>query len=62
MLQVLFIIYQDLRQRGLLITPLDLLTGASAIHHKCVLITANIKHFQNIPNLEYENWVAPTLS
>lgn len=54
------IIYKDLRQRGLLITPLDLLTGASAIHHKCVLITANIKHFQNIPNLEYENWVTPS--
>lgn len=55
-------IYQDLRQRGLLITPLDLLIGASAINNKCVLITANIKHFQNIPNLEYENWVAPPLS
>jgi len=50
------IIYQDLRQRGLLITPIDLLIAASAIHHQCVLITANIKHFQNIPNLEYENW------
>ena len=50
------IIYQDLRQRGLLITPIDLLIAASAIHHQCVLITANVKHFQNIPNLEYENW------
>lgn len=50
------IIYQDLRQRGLLITPIDLLIAASAINHQCVLITANVKHFQNIPNLEYENW------
>ena len=50
------IIYQDLRQRGLLITPIDLLIAASAIHHQCVLITANIKHFQNIPNLKYKNW------
>lgn len=50
------IIYQDLRQRGLLITPIDLLIAASAIHHQCVLVTANVKHFQNIPNLEYENW------
>jgi tRNA(fMet)-specific endonuclease VapC len=51
------IIYQDLRQRGLLITPIDLLIAASAIHHQCVLITANVKHFQNISNLEYDNWV-----
>lgn len=50
------IIYQDLRQRGLLITPIDLLIAASAIQYQCVLITANIKHFQNIPNLEYDNW------
>ena len=55
------VIYQDLRQRGLLITPIDLLIAASAIHNKCVLITANVKHFQNIPNLEYENWAAPKL-
>ncbi|HLO87744.1 MAG TPA: type II toxin-antitoxin system VapC family toxin [Nostocaceae cyanobacterium] len=51
-------IYTDLRQKGLLIPPMDLLIGASAIRHKCILITANVKHFQNILNLEYENWTA----
>jgi tRNA(fMet)-specific endonuclease VapC len=56
------IIYTDLRQRGLLITPIDLLIAASAIQYECVLITANIKHFQNISNLEYDNWAAPSLS
>ena len=50
------IIYQDLRQRGLLITPIDLLIAASSIQYQCVLITANVKHFQNIPNLQYDNW------
>ncbi|GAX34693.1 type II toxin-antitoxin system VapC family toxin [Nodularia sp. NIES-3585] len=55
------IIYKDLRHRGLLITPIDLLIAASAIRHKCLLITANVKHFQNIPNLEYENWAVSLL-
>ena len=36
---------------GLLITPTVLLIRASIINNKCVLITANIKHFQNIPNV-----------
>lgn len=56
------VIYTELRQRGLLITPIDLLIAATAIQHECVLITANIKHFQNISNLEYDNWAAPPLS
>ncbi|MDZ8050689.1 MAG: type II toxin-antitoxin system VapC family toxin [Aulosira sp. ZfuVER01] len=56
------IIYTDLRQKGLLISPIDLLIAASAIQHECVLITANIKHFQNIVNLEFDNWAAPPLS
>jgi tRNA(fMet)-specific endonuclease VapC len=56
------LIYKDLRQKGLLIAPIDLLIAASAIQHECVLITANIKHFQNISNLEYDNWAASPLS
>lgn len=49
-------IYTDLRTRGLLVTPIDLFIAATAIYCDYKLITANVKHFQNIPNLDYENW------
>jgi tRNA(fMet)-specific endonuclease VapC len=49
-------IYTDLRQRGLLIPPMDLLIAASAIEHNYNLITANIRHFENIRGLTCENW------
>ena len=49
-------IYGDLRSRGLLIAPIDLFIAATAIGYGYTLITANIKHFQNISNLQYENW------
>jgi len=49
-------IYDNLRKRGLLITPIDLFIGATAISSNYCLITGNIKHFQNIPALDYEDW------
>jgi tRNA(fMet)-specific endonuclease VapC len=49
-------IYDNLRKRGLLITPIDLFIGATAISCNYRLITGNIKHFQNIPALDYEDW------
>jgi len=49
-------IYNDLRSRGLLITPIDLFIAATAISCDYRLITANVKHFQNIPDLDYEDW------
>lgn len=48
--------YSNLRARGLMIAPLDLMIGATAICYDYTLITANVKHFQNIPNIRYENW------
>lgn len=50
-------IYVDLRAKGLLIAPMDLFIAASAIEHDYLLITANVRHFQNITGLSYENWV-----
>lgn len=49
-------IHADLRQQGVAIAPIDLLIAASAIEHNCTLITANVRHFQNIDGLRYENW------
>ena len=51
-------IYSQLRQQGDLVASLDLLIGATAVYHNYLLITANVKHFKNIPGLQYENWLA----
>lgn len=51
-------IYSQLRQKGALIASLDLLIGATAVYHNYLLITANVKHFKNMPGLQYENWIA----
>jgi tRNA(fMet)-specific endonuclease VapC len=48
-------IYNDLRKRGLLITPIDLFIAATAIYCDYNLVTANVKHFQNIPKLIFED-------
>ena len=48
--------YRSLRASGLTVAPIDLLIGATAICYDYTLITANIKHFKNIPGIRYENW------
>jgi tRNA(fMet)-specific endonuclease VapC len=49
-------IYCNLRHRGLVVAPIDLFIGATALCYDYTLVTANIKHFQHIENLRYENW------
>lgn len=41
----------DLRRGGRLISDLDLLIAATAIHHDLTLITRNVRHFERIPEL-----------
>ena len=50
------VVYRDLRTRGLLIAPMDLLIAATALEYNCIMVTANIRHFENIPDLVCENW------
>lgn len=50
------IVYADLRQRGLLIPPIDIFIAAAAIEHNYLLVTANLRHFSIIQNLDCENW------
>jgi predicted nucleic acid-binding protein len=45
-------IYQDLKQKELLIEAEDLLIGATALQHSLKLVTANIRHFARIEALE----------
>lgn len=45
-------IYQDLKQKGLLIEAEDLLIGATALQHSLKLVSANTRHFARIEGLE----------
>ncbi len=49
-------IYAELRTKGLLIPPIDILIAASSIECDYLLVTANTKHFENISDLTLENW------
>jgi len=37
----------------------DVLIAATALHHHCTLVTANIRHFIRIDKLAVENWLEP---
>ncbi|NEQ79422.1 MAG: type II toxin-antitoxin system VapC family toxin [Moorea sp. SIO2I5] len=50
-------VYSNLRNRGLVVAPIDLFIGATALCYDYTVATANIKHFQHIQNLQYENWL-----
>jgi tRNA(fMet)-specific endonuclease VapC len=40
-----------LRRRGMLISDLDLLIAATALHHDLTLLTFNVQHFRRVPDL-----------
>jgi len=47
-----------LRKMGIPIhDDFDLLIGATAIHYNLTLITDNIKDFENLKDIQIENWV-----
>lgn len=47
----------ELEQKGKLIGSEDLFIAAHAISVDSVLVTNNIKEFENVPNLMIENWL-----
>jgi predicted nucleic acid-binding protein len=46
----------DLERRGKPIDDFDIAIAAIAMSHKCGVITANLKHFERIKNLETKSW------
>jgi tRNA(fMet)-specific endonuclease VapC len=46
-----------LEKRGLSKSEPDLRIASIAIQHNMTLISGNIRHFQNIPGLEVEDWI-----
>lgn len=47
-----------LEKQGKKIDNFDLLIAATALHYGLTVVTDNIRHFMNIPNLKVENWVS----
>ncbi len=45
-----------LRKSGQMIEMPDALLAATATTHGLVLVTRNVRHFQNVPDLVVENW------
>ncbi len=35
----------------------DLLIAAVALAHRSTMVTRNLRHFQQVPGLQVENWV-----
>ena len=48
-----------LMRHGISVSRLDLMIGSVALVHSLTLVTHNLGDFQNIPNLQTEDWLAP---
>ncbi|GHV66039.1 twitching motility protein PilT [Bacteroidia bacterium] len=46
-----------LRRNGNLVDDFDLLIASSALLHRMVLVTDNVKHFARINSIQIENWI-----
>jgi tRNA(fMet)-specific endonuclease VapC len=44
--------------RGLASAPMDLLVAATALVHDLTLVTRNTRHFEHVPELRLQNWLA----
>ena len=50
-------IFADLKSKGEVIGAHDLWLAATCINRGLRIVTANVKEFSRIPNLEVENWL-----
>jgi len=48
----------QLKRKGLLIGELDTQIGAQALRHELTLVTHNTRHFDRIPGLKLQDWMA----
>ena len=48
----------ELERSGIPLGDADLRIGAIALVHDLTVVTANIRHFQRVPGLRVENWLA----
>lgn len=50
-------LWASLSRKGRGISFPDLLIGATAMSHRLALVTANVRHFQDMAGLKVENWL-----
>jgi predicted nucleic acid-binding protein len=50
-------IYITLQKKGIIIGDNDILIAAFCLKHNLILVTNNVKHFENIDGLITENWI-----
>jgi tRNA(fMet)-specific endonuclease VapC len=48
----------ELERRGMPLDEADLRIAAVALAQNLILVTGNVRHFQRVPNLRVENWLA----
>jgi tRNA(fMet)-specific endonuclease VapC len=48
--------FEELRRRKLRIGTMDLKIAAIALTHNSLLLTANLRDFEQVPNLRVEDW------
>ena len=46
----------NLQQKGELIDEFDMLIGGHALAEGLTVVTDNVRHFERIPGLKFENW------
>lgn len=51
-------IFSELRKSGKTVGHTDILIAGTAIYHDLQLITNNTKHYQDVANLNLDNWIA----
>ncbi len=49
----------DLKRQGLRVATVDLLIACTALEHDLTMVTHNVRHFQTVPGLRIEDWLAP---
>jgi len=47
----------ELQKRGTPIGDIDILIGATAIKENLIMVTNNTKHFNNLPDIQLEDWL-----
>lgn len=48
----------EMKRLGRTVNPIDLLIASTALAHDLTLVTHNVKHFQCVPGLRIEDWLA----
>ena len=51
-------ILAQLQVKGQIVGVEDVYIAATAISHKCLLVTANTRHYERIKGLKIENWIS----